>query len=102
MKCPNCDGEMIRKDRRHTTRIGAITVVDTSGMAETCKSCGTASLSEDELAGYERRAARLVLTVAKDAPGEALKFARKSLGLRQKGPAPATGHGGAARCRRTE
>jgi DNA-binding transcriptional regulator YiaG len=64
--------------------IGGITVVDTSATAETCPKCGTASLSWAELGGYEYRAAHLMLTQAKHATGEALKYARKVLGLTQK------------------
>jgi DNA-binding transcriptional regulator YiaG len=50
----------------------------------TCRECGSVSLSQDELAAYERRTARLVLTTAHNVGGEALKFARKALGLRQR------------------
>jgi|SRR5688572_10268544 len=82
--CHECDIRLIRKPWKHTTTIGAITVVDTSATAEVCPKCGTASLSQDELGGYEHRAAHLVLTQARRATGEALLFARKALGLRQK------------------
>lgn len=84
MKCPHCDGVMAREARRHSTKIGTLTVIDTSGTVIVCQTCGVASLSQSELAGYERRAARHVLTVATHASGEVLKFARKALGLRQK------------------
>jgi len=82
--CHDCDIELVRKPLKHTTTIGKITVVDTSATAETCPNCGTASLSSAELGGYQVRAAHLVLTQAKHATGEALKYARQVLGLRQK------------------
>lgn len=75
---------MSRKGHEHTTKIGAFVVKDGTGMVMTCHNCGTLSLSQDELAGYERRAARLVLTTAEHVGGDVLKYARRSLGLRQK------------------
>ena len=53
-------------------------------MAETCPSCGDVSLSGDELAGYERRAARLILTESERVGGNVLRYARAALGLRQR------------------
>jgi len=82
--CHECDIKLVRGPWKHTTTIGKITVVDTSATAETCPQCGTASLSQDEAEGYQHRAAHLVLTQAKHATGEALKYARSILGLKQK------------------
>lgn len=59
-------------------------MTDSTAMVMTCPNCDTVSVSQDELAAYERRAAKLILTTAQHASGEVLKFARKSLGLRQK------------------
>jgi hypothetical protein len=84
MKCPNCNERMTRRGYEHVTRVGGYTVTDGSAMVETCPNCGEVSLSSAELAGYERRAARLILTEGKRVNGAVLKYARKALGLRQK------------------
>jgi DNA-binding transcriptional regulator YiaG len=84
MKCPNCDSRMVRRAHEHKTRIGAVTVKDASKTAMTSTACGTVSLAQVELAGYERRAAALVLAAAERVGGDVVKFARKSLGLLQK------------------
>ena len=84
MKCPNCKCQMAHRGYSHVTKIGGFTVTDGTGMVPFCSECGGASLSVSDLAGYERRAARLILTGSKKVSGEVLKFARKALGLRQK------------------
>lgn len=84
MKCPNCSARMARRSYEHVTRLGGYTVTDSTGTVETCPKCGEVSLSSDELAGYERRAARQILTVPKRVDGVVLKYARKALGLRQR------------------
>ena len=75
---------MARRGYKHVTTVGGYTVTDGTGMAETCPSCGDVSLSGDELAGYERRAARLILTESERVGGNVLRYARAALGLRQR------------------
>jgi hypothetical protein len=84
MNCHKCGGTLARKGYTHSINVGGVTVNDASGLVLTCDTCGEVVLSSKELAGYERRAARVALTDAKDIGGGALKFARKALGLRQK------------------
>ncbi len=84
MKCLNCNQQMSRRGYAHVTRVGGYTVTDASGMEETCPACGEVSLSSDELAGYERRAARLILAEGARVNGAVLKYARSALGLRQR------------------
>ena len=84
MKCPNCNERMVARGYKHVTKVGGFTVTDGTGMVETCPACGEVSLSSDELAGYERRAARLILTEGARVGGAVLRFARGSLGLRQR------------------
>lgn len=84
MKCPKCSERMARRGYKHVTKIGGYTVTDASGMVETCLACGEVSLSSEELAGYERRAARLMLTELASANGAVLRYARAALGLRQR------------------
>jgi len=75
---------MTRRAYEHVTRVGGYTVTDASGMIETCVECSEASLTSDELAGYERRAARLILTEGARVGGAVLRYARAALGLRQR------------------
>lgn len=84
MKCPNCNEQLTRQGYEHVTRVGGYTVSDATGMIQACPACGEVSLSSDELSGYERRAARLIMAESKRVGGAVLKFARKALGLRQR------------------
>lgn len=83
MKCPNCNEGMRARGYKHVTKVGGFTVEDGTGMVPSCV-CGEVLLSAEALAGYERRAARQILTEGKKVGGDVLKFARKALGLRQK------------------
>lgn len=83
MKCWNCGGKLSRKGYTHVTKLAGLTVEDSSGSVLTCESCGEQSISTQEMGGYERRAARLVMVEAAGATGAAMKFARKALGLKQ-------------------
>lgn len=68
---------------RHVEHVGQTKVTDGTGMALQCKECGEPMLSLAALAGYERRAAALVLRDGKHVDGTVLRYARKALGLRQ-------------------
>ena len=83
MKCPNCNARMNPRGYTHVTRIGGATVTDGTGSAPTCDACGEVVLTTEQLAGYERRAARVILTEGDKVSGDVLKFARKALGMRQ-------------------
>jgi hypothetical protein len=75
---------MARRSYKHVTKIGGYTVTDASGIVETCPACDEVSLSSDELGGYERRAARIMLTDLASVNGAVLRYARAALGLRQR------------------
>jgi len=83
MNCPICDDSMTLRSYLHETRVGRRLVTDGSAKALQCESCGRADLSEEQLAGYERRAARTVLFEASQVGGPEIRFARKALGMRQ-------------------
>lgn len=91
MNCPICDASMTMKPHLHETRVGRRLVTDGSAVALQCEKCGTVDLAEDQLAGYERRAARIVLLEASQVGGPEIRFARKALGLRQADLAEALG-----------
>ena len=67
----------------HVQRVGSVSVHDATAFAWQCKVCGEVDLALDELAGYERRAAALVLRDGRHVNGEVLRAARKALDLRQ-------------------
>ena len=73
---------LTRKGYAHVTQVGGHRVVDGSAMVRQ-DAAGNVILSHEELAGYERRAARVALQELKSVDGKVLKFARKALELRQ-------------------
>jgi DNA-binding XRE family transcriptional regulator len=91
MNCPNCNGTMALKGYSHETRVGRRLVTDGSGIVSQCEKCGTVDLAEEQLAGYERRAARTVLLESAQVGGPEIRFARKALGMRQADLAAALG-----------
>jgi DNA-binding transcriptional regulator YiaG len=58
-------------------------VTDATGQVLTCSKCGDVELSLKDLAGYQRRAAAIVIRDAKRIDGAVVRYARKALGLRQ-------------------
>jgi len=68
---------------QHTEKVGAAIVIDGTAMVAVCEACGEYDLSVDQLAGYERRAAALVLRDGRHASGAVVRYGRKALGLRQ-------------------
>jgi DNA-binding transcriptional regulator YiaG len=74
--------KLTRKGYTHVTKVGRYRVTDATAMMRH-DAQGNAILSHDELVGYERRAARVVLQDVKSVDGVILKFARKALELRQ-------------------
>ncbi len=83
MRCSECGGALEMRGYRHVEHVGAIKVIDGTGMALQCQACGEPLLSLTALAGYERRAAALVLRDGKHVDGAVIRYARKALGLRQ-------------------
>jgi DNA-binding XRE family transcriptional regulator len=77
----------------HKEKVGSYTVKDATAFAWQCP-CGEVELTLDELAGYQRRAAAIVLREAKEANGAVMKYARKALGLKQTELAGAIGCAG--------
>lgn len=84
-KCFECESTHVQeRSIKHVEQVGSVRVVDGTGFAEVCEDCGAYSLTTDQLAGYERRAAALVLREVQSPTGEMVKYARKALGLRQR------------------
>jgi putative zinc finger/helix-turn-helix YgiT family protein len=89
--CPICNSPMTLKSYTRETRVGRRVVRDGSMKAQQCERCGAVDLSEEQVAGYERRAARTVLLESDQVGGAEIRFARKALGLRQTDLAAALG-----------
>jgi DNA-binding transcriptional regulator YiaG len=93
VKCMSCGvGEMKWRAHKHTENVGGIRVVDQTAFADVCMSCGAADLTDEQLRGYELRAAALVLREKYPVPGSVIKYARKALGLTQSALGDILGH----------
>jgi len=81
--CPECEGAMVMRNYKHTEDVGKWRVTDGTGRVWQCSKCGEPELSLRMLAGYQRRAAAIVLREANPIDGSVTRYARKALGLRQ-------------------
>jgi transcriptional regulator with XRE-family HTH domain len=68
---------------KHVEHVGSVKVTDATAFAWQCRDCEECDLSIEQLAGYERRAAALVLRDGKHVTGNVIRYARKALGIRQ-------------------
>ena len=80
--CFECGAPLTTHAYKKLVRVGRYKVEDSSAMAPVCAN-GHPELSLDAIAGYERRAAAVVLSEAKEIGGTEIRFARKSIGLTQ-------------------
>jgi len=80
--CVECGAPLGNGPHVKRTRVGRYRVEDDSQALPVCPN-GHAELSTEDLAGYERRAAVVVLSEAADIGGAEIRFARKALGLTQ-------------------
>ncbi len=83
VKCPECGGRLEARAVAHGTQVGPYRVTDGSASAHVCQACGEYDLPAQDLAAYELRAVALVLREVQTPSGDALRFARRALGLRQ-------------------
>lgn len=81
--CASCGGTLIVRNYEHVESVGGVKVKDATGFLPQCQKCGEVELDLKQLAGYQRRAAAVVLRDARTLPGGAVKYARKALGLNQ-------------------
>jgi DNA-binding transcriptional regulator YiaG len=87
-----CGGPVLTITYRQIENIGGVKVSDETGLMPQCTRCKNVDLTLDQLAGYERRAAALVLGKAQQANGTMLRYARKALGVTQAELAKLIGH----------
>lgn len=78
--CLECGEPLTVRAHKERTRVGRYTVEDDSTHAPVCPN-GHAEVSLEELAGFERRAAVVVLSEAAGIGGAEIRFARKAMGL---------------------
>jgi transcriptional regulator with XRE-family HTH domain len=84
-KCYACGARtMTCKKYKHEEVIGKVTVTDETASQWQCSACGEVELTTSDLAGYQRRAAALILRDGRYATGAVLRVARKALGLTQR------------------
>lgn len=82
-RCAECGKDMAWRGYKNVEQVGRFTVNDATAMAWQCEACGEANITLEALAGYERRAAAVVLRDASDVDGAVVKYARKALGMKQ-------------------
>ena len=81
--CVVCGGEATYKKHTHEEDAGGIKVSINHVMAFVCAACGEMEMSTRLLAQLQRQAACLALSDIPTANGAMLRYARKSVGLRQ-------------------
>ncbi len=81
--CPECGQPLTCRQYTHHEKVGIYAVTDSTSHAWQCGSCGEVALTLTDLAALQRRAAAIVLRDAKQVTGDVIRYARKSLGLRQ-------------------
>ena len=76
---------MSNRAYKHVEKVGRYKVNDATAFVLQCndEKCGEVELTLAELAGYQRRAAAIVLRDAKEVDGAVVKYARKALGMKQ-------------------
>lgn len=78
--CPKCGAEL----RHHIEHVGRHSISDPTVPHRECGECGWGSeMSLQELAAFERRAARVILIDVAEPDVAVYRYARKSLGLKQ-------------------
>ena len=82
-KCTVCKGRMVFRSYGHVEKVGLYSVNDGTAFAWQCENCGEVDLTLEQLAGYQRRAAAIVLRDAKEVDGAVVKYARRALGMKQ-------------------
>lgn len=84
-KCIECESTNVQpRAVKHVEHVGSVRVADGTGFADVCLDCGAYSITAEQLSGYERRAAALVLREIPTPTGAMVKYAREALGLRQR------------------
>jgi DNA-binding transcriptional regulator YiaG len=83
--CSTCGGSTTHRGYVHVEKVGKYKVKDATSFAMQCtkEDCGEVELTLNELAGYQRRAAALVLREAPEVDGAVVKYARRALGMKQ-------------------
>jgi DNA-binding transcriptional regulator YiaG len=82
-RCEACGSALKMLGYKHVEQVGRIKVTDQTALVPQCAGCKSVTLSLGDLAGYERRAAALVLRDGRHVDGDVIRHARKTLGLRQ-------------------
>jgi putative zinc finger/helix-turn-helix YgiT family protein len=82
-RCPTCGGWMTERTYGHIEKVGRHPVKVPGAILPVCGKCGEVEMTLDELAGYQQRAAAIVLREAKPIDGAVIRYARKALGLKQ-------------------
>jgi DNA-binding XRE family transcriptional regulator len=83
MKCRECGAVMAMRGYTNVEKIGKVTVSDGNAVRPTCPNGHVADFTFDEALAFERRAVLTVLHDGRHVDGAVMKYARKTLGLKQ-------------------
>ena len=81
--CAECGKALVLRNYTHTEKVGRYRVTDATSQLLQCSGCGEPVLTSRDWAGYQRRAAAVVLREARTVDGAVMRYARKAIGLRQ-------------------
>lgn len=81
--CPECGEILVVRGYKHSQLVGPYMVTDESTSAPLCPAGHGPLLTYEQLVGYERRAVKLLLQSGAGKTGAVMRFARKTLGLKQ-------------------
>jgi DNA-binding XRE family transcriptional regulator len=82
-KCRECGAEMAIRGYTNVEKIGKVTVSDGTAVRPACPNGHVADFAFDEVLVFERRAVLTVLHDGRHVDGAVMKYARKTLGLKQ-------------------
>jgi DNA-binding transcriptional regulator YiaG len=83
LNCPECGASLEVRGYRHHQRVGKYEVRDESVCLPQCPNEHGPMLTFKERLGYERRAVKLLLQSGVGDDGAVMRFARRTLGLKQ-------------------
>lgn len=83
MKCGECGAVLVIRGYTNVEKVGGVTVTDGTSFRPTCPAGHVPPFTFDEVLAFERRAVLAVLHDGRHVDGAVMRYARKTLGLKQ-------------------